>query len=127
VKRAVLVLVVLLAACDSGTAIPTTAAGPTTTTTIENDTCERLAADTADYLEVVIEVLDLTRATELADPERWTEALVAIQQQGAQLDARAEIMECDLVELQAAAFRRARLDPDSPLSHYLLRLWGLEE
>jgi hypothetical protein len=129
VKRVALLLVVLVAACDSGTVpTPTTAPpGPTTTTTIVNDTCDRLASDMAVWLEMLIEVLDDTPAQVVADPEAWPEALVALQQQGGPLDARGAAMECDPGALQAEAFRLADLDPDSATSRYLMGLLGLDE
>jgi len=126
VKRAVILLALALVACDSSTPTPTTAPpGPTTTTTIQNDTCERLAADMADWLEVFIEVLDQTSAQDVADPERWPEPVVAMFQEGDALDARGAALECDPGALQADAFRRASLDPDSELARYLMGLLGL--
>ena len=126
VKRAVVLIVFALAACDSGTVAPTTAPpGPTTTTTIVNDTCDRLAEDMAVWLEVLIEVLDETPAQVVANPEVWPEPLVALQQQGEPLDARGAALDCDPGALQAEAFRRADLDPDSATSRYLMGLLGL--
>ena len=127
-KRAVIVLALALVACDSPTPTPTTAPpGPTTTTTIQNDTCQRLAADMADWLEVFIEVLDQTSARDLADQERWPEPVVAMFQEGDSLDARGAALECDPGALQADAFRRASLDPDRELARYLMGVLGLEE
>lgn len=126
-SRIAFVLVALvLAACDSGPATPTTAppGQPTTTTTIQNDTCARLAEDTARYLETVVEVLDDLSLDEVRDPSAWPEPMVALQQQGDDLDARAEAMRCDRAEIQTAAFAIARLDPDSGLADYLLVLLG---
>jgi hypothetical protein len=129
VKRVALLLVVLVAACDSGTITPPTTAppGPTTTTTIVDDTCDRLAEDMAGWFEILIEVLDDTPAATVADPETWPEPLVALHQQGDALDARAVALECELGALQAEAFRRADLDPDSAVSRYLIGLLGMEE
>lgn len=127
-KRAAFFLVLTLVACDSPPPTPTTAPpGPTTTTTLENDTCARLAADMADWFEILIEVLDETSAQDLADPERWPEPIVALQQEGDSLDARGAALECDPGGLQADAFRRASLDPDSELARYLMGLLGLSE
>lgn len=122
-------LVALIAtACDSGTTTPTTSPPgvPTTTTTIENDTCGRLAEDTARYLESVVEVLDDATLAETRDPALWPEGLVALEQQGKDLDARSEKMRCDRGEVQTAAFLAADLDADSELAHYLLQLLGRE-
>jgi len=118
--------VIVIAACDTGPAIPTTAdpGTPSTTTTIENDTCGRLAADTARYLESLVEVLDEVTLEEIRDREQWPEGLVALEQQGKDLDARAGAMRCDPAEVQTAAFLVADLDPDSDLARYLLALMG---
>lgn len=128
-KRAAILIVLVLVACDSPTPAPPTTAppGPTTTTTLENDTCARLAADMADWFEILIEVLDEMDARDLADPERWPEPIVALQQEGDSLDARGAALECDPGALQADAFRRASLDPDSELARYLMGLLGLLE
>jgi hypothetical protein len=121
------VMALLAVACDNGPASPTTAPpGPTTTTTIVNDTCGSLAQDTADYLESVIEVLDQVTLAEARDREAWPEGMVALEQQGKDLDARAAAMRCDPGQVQTAAFLAANLDPDSDLAHYLLALLGRE-
>lgn len=120
----VLICVLVFAACDSGTVSPTTAPPGVTTTTIENDTCTRLAADTATYLETLVEVLDQVTLDETRHREAWPEALQAMEQQGKDLDARAEEMRCDPGEVQTAAFFAADLDPDSDLARYLLALMG---
>jgi hypothetical protein len=129
VQRAVILIILVLAACDSGTVVtPTTAPpGPTTTTTIVGDTCDRLAEDMAAWFEILIEVIDETPAAVVADPEAWPEPMVALHQQGGALDARAVALVCDPGALQAEAFRRADLDPDSPASRYLMGLLGLTE
>jgi hypothetical protein len=122
----IIALLVAAAACDSGSVSPTTSPPgvPTTTTTIPNDTCGRLAADTATYLETLIEVLDEVTLDEVRDPASWPEALIAMEQQGHDLDARAAEMRCDSGEVQTAAFLAADLDPDSDLARYLLALMG---
>lgn len=128
-KRAAILIVLMLVACDSPTPTPPTTAppGPTTTTTLENDTCARLAADMADWFEILIEVLDEASAQDIADPERWPEPIVALFQEGDSLDARGAALECDPGALQADAFRRASLDPDSELARYLMGLLGLND
>ncbi|HSM01505.1 MAG TPA: hypothetical protein VK960_03550 [Acidimicrobiia bacterium] len=128
-KRAAILIALVIVGCDSPTPAPPTTAppGPTTTTTIEDDTCARLAADMADWFEILIEVLDEMDARDLADPERWPEPIVALQQEGDSLDARGAALECDPGALQADAFRRASLDPDSELARYLMGLLGLIE
>ena len=117
-RLAIAVLFLLLAACDSGTSTPTTADPniPSTTTTIENDTCGRLAVDTARYLESVVEVLDESTLAETRDRELCQEGLVALEQQGVDLDAGSTAMRCDPGQVQAAAFFAADLDPDSDLA-----------
>lgn len=127
VKRIVPVLALVLTACQSAAPTPTTAPpGPTTTTTIVNDTCARLAEDAADYLELVIQVLDDTPTEVFVDESQWTEALVALEQQGADLDIRAEAMRCDRAELQAAAFGLAKVDPQGALGRHLAEVLGLD-
>lgn len=117
-------VILVVTACDSGPATPTTAAPGTPSTTIENDTCSRLAVDTARYLESLIEVLDDVTLEETREREQWPEGLVALQQQGEDLDTRATAMRCDRGEVQTAAFLAADLDPDSDLARYLLTLMG---
>lgn len=122
----VVALSAITASCDSGPATPTTAPPgvPTTTTTIPADTCGLLAADTAEYLEILIAVLDEATLAEVRDRAAWPEALAALELQGHDLDARAEAMRCDPAEIQTMAFRTAELDPDSELARYLLTLLG---
>ena len=119
-------LALVLAACDSAPATPTTSPPglPTTTTTIDDDTCGRLAVDTARYLESLIEVLDGVTLDDARDRDSWPEGMVALEQQGKDLDARANAMRCDRGEVQTAAFLAADLDPDSDLARYLLTLLG---
>ncbi len=126
-KRLVPLLALAIAACSSAAPAPTTAPpGPTTTTTIFRDTCGRLAEDAADYLEVVVQVLDETPTDVFTDEGEWPEALVALQQQGADLDARAEVMACDPAAIQEAAFAAAKIDPKSALGVHLADLLGID-
>lgn len=122
----VALLAVVVAGCDSGPATPTTAPPgvSTTSTTIESDTCSRLAADTARYLTAVIEVLDRVTLDEARHRETWSEGMLALEQQGKDLDLRSAAMRCDRGEVQTAAFLGADLDPDSDLARYLLALMG---
>lgn len=116
----------LLAACNSSPAIPTTAPpdAPSTTTTIDNDTCGRVAQDSARYLETLIVVLDRVTLAETRDRDAWPEALIALEQQGEDLDARTDALRCDPADIQATAFHLARLEPRSDLGRYLLELLG---
>ena len=127
-RRMLLALPILIfAGCDSNTpAIPTTAPpGVTTTsTTIPGDTCEMLAADMGEYLELVVTVLDDTSLADFRDRESWPEGLIALENQGRDFDARSDAMRCDLARLQEGAFFSANLDPDGPLSQYLFELFG---
>ena len=119
-------LALSLAACTSAAPAPTTAPpGPTTTTTIVNDTCSLLAQDAASYLEVVIRVLDETTTDVFVDPTQWPEALVALQQQGQDLDTRAAAMRCDRGAMQAAVFALVEIDPNSALARRLAELLGV--
>ena len=125
VRRLVPLLVVALSACHSAAPTPTTAPGSTTSTTIVNDTCSLLARDAATYLEVVIQVLNDTPTDVFTDRSQWPEALIALQQQGDDIDSRAVAMRCDRAEMQAAVFALADVDPQSSLARYLAELLGL--
>jgi hypothetical protein len=117
----------VLAGCDPSTPTLTTMDPSGTTTTLADDTCDRIATDTARYLELVVAVLDETPLDEFRDREAWTEPLFALEEQGEILDARADRLQCDPARVQAEAFAQARLDPQSGLSTYLLELLGLME
>lgn len=116
--------VIALVACDPSTPALTTMDPSGTTSTLIDDTCDRLATDTARYLELVVAVLDETPLDEFRNRESWTEPLLALEEQGDLLDARTDRMRCDPARIQADAFARARLDPESGLSAYLLELLG---
>lgn len=117
---------IVLAACDTSPATPTTAPPGAPVTTIPDDTCARLATDTARYLELVVAVLDDVALASFRDRGLWPEAVHALEQQGEALDQRSATMGCDPAEVQARAFSEARLRPDSGLSRYLLDLLGFE-
>ena len=119
-----LALVLSVAACDSSSSDPTgpTTSLSTTTTTIENDTCERVAADTVDYLERLLDILDETRLRELTDVESWPPELRDLQRSGKDLDLRVAALRCDPVAIQQHAFAEADLTPHGPLSEELLEL-----
>jgi hypothetical protein len=116
----------LAAACTPSTPTLTTAPPGAPTTTIARDSCDRLVEDAVRYLELVVEVLDDTALGDFRDRDEWPEALLALQQQGQDLDTRAQAMGCDPAAVQARVFSDARLRPDSGLARYLLELLGLE-
>jgi hypothetical protein len=116
----------VVVACDTSSPTLTTAPPGAPTTTIVDDTCDRLATDVARYLELVVDVLDDTPLETFRDPDSWPEALFALQQQGEALDLRAAAMGCDPAEVQARAFARSGARPDSGLASYLLGLLGIE-
>lgn len=89
-----------------------------------NDTCTLLAQDTATYLETVMVVLDQVTLDEVRDRAAWPEAMIALEQQGKDLDTRSAAMRCDRARIQEAAFLLADLDPESGLGRYLLDLMG---
>ena len=60
----------------------------------------------------MVQVLDQTSLVELQERESWPEALVALQQQGQDLDTRAQAMRCDPATVQEGAFAVARLDAE---------------
>lgn len=123
VKVLVVVLALLLAACDSGDAEPgPTTSAPTTTTTIDDDTCDRVGEDTVEYLEDLIDTLDETRLAELVDIESWGQDLRDLQRAGQDLDLRVTALRCDPVAIQQRAFREADMTPRGPLSGRLLTL-----
>jgi hypothetical protein len=123
----VLLCVLAVAACDPSTPTLTTMDPLASTTTLADDTCDRVATDTARYLELTVAVLDETTLDEFRDREAWPEPLLALEEQGEILDSRADRLRCDPARIQADAFAQARLEPKSGLSQYLLELWGLEE
>lgn len=126
IRLAPALVCILLTACEPASSPLTTvpAGTPTTTTSIVDDTCDRLATDTARYLELVVRVLDETPLEEFRDRDRWPEALFALQLQGADLDLRADALGCDPAAVQEQAFRRASLGHDGRLAGYLLELLG---
>jgi len=120
-------LLILVAACDSSstpstTAIGTTTSTSTTTTTIPNDTCERVAEDTVDFLEDLIDELDETSLVALSDPANWPDDLRRLDRAGMDLDLRVAALRCDPAEIQGAALAEADIAPDGPLSALLLEL-----
>jgi hypothetical protein len=116
----------VLAACTASTPTLTTAPPGAPSTTIAGDTCDRLVDDTTRYFELVIEVLDDTALDDFRDRDRWPEALLALEQQGEDLDTRSRVMRCDPAVVQERVFSDARLRPDSGLARFLLELLGLE-
>ncbi len=121
---AVVALLVVVAACESSPVGPVgpTTSGSTTTTTIDNDTCERVADATVGYLEDLIEGLDATRLSEFTDLEEWPQELRDLRRAGKDLDLRVNALRCDPVAIQQRAFAEANLDPQGPLSEELLEL-----
>lgn len=122
--RLVLVLVLVVAGCTSSSNEPTgpTSSTSTTTTTIDNDTCDRVAKDTAEYLDDLIDTLDETRLRVLTDVDAWPQDLRDLQRAGKDLDLRVNALRCDPVQIQQFAFAQADLDPNGPLSEELLRV-----
>ena len=122
--RWLIVPLLLVAACDSSPAVETAPPPETssTTTTIDDDDCEKVAEATVDFLEDLIDELDETRLRELLDRGAWPEDLADLERQGRDLDLRSEALRCDPAVIQQHAFREADLDPDGPLSEYLLEL-----
>lgn len=119
-RRGVLVVVFLaFVACESGTTSPTTSTS-STTTTIENDTCERVAADTVSFLDSLIEELDDTRLAEFRDPTDWPEDLRDLERAGRDLDIRVAALGCDPTAIQQRALDEANLIPGGPLSEGLI-------
>lgn len=115
--------VLVVAACSPSVAEPTaTVPSSTTTTTIENDTCERVAADTVRFLDDLISELDETRLREFADRQAWPEDLIDLERSGRDLDIRVRALRCDPAVIQQTAFAEADLDPKGPLSERLLEL-----
>jgi hypothetical protein len=114
-------IVVLLAfvACESGTVGPTTTTS-STTTTIENDNCDRVAADTVSFLDSLIGELDDTRLAEFRDSADWPDDLRDLERAGRDLDIRVAALDCDPAAIQQRALDEANLVPGGPLSEGLL-------
>lgn len=113
----------VIAACDSAETEPTTStASSSTTTTIENDTCERVAEDTVEFLNSLIRELDDTRVAELREREDWPDELRDLDRTGNDLDIRVTALGCDPVAIQQQALSDADLVPGGPLSEGLIEL-----
>ena len=120
---ALVAVVVAVAACDSATdlAVPgSTATTSSTTTTIEDDTCERVAADTVAFLDSLIRVLDDTRLAEFKERRAWPDDLRDLEQTGTDLDIRVAALGCDPAAIQQRALQEANLIPGGPLSEGLI-------
>ncbi len=115
------VFLVVVAACESSASGPTSSTS-STTTTIENDTCDRVIADTVRYLENLIAELDETLLREFTDRQAWPEGLVDLERAGRDLDIRVRALRCDPAGIQERAFAEADLNPEGPLSERLLEL-----
>ena len=112
---AIAVVVFAVAACDSGSAGPTTSTS-STTTTIDNDTCERVASNTIDFVNALVSRLDDTRLAEFRDREGWSDDLVDLDRAGRDLDLRVNALGCDPDEIRQRALEQADLNPGGPLS-----------
>ena len=112
-------VVFVIAACDSGSAGPTTSTS-STTTTIDNDTCDRVAGDTVEFVNALVSRLDDTRLAEFRDRERWSEDLVDLDRAGRDLDLRVNALGCDPVAIRQQALEQADLNPGGPLSAGLI-------
>lgn len=116
---ALVVVFLAVVACESGTVGPTTSTS-STTTTIENDTCDRVAADTVSFLDSLIKELDDTRLAEFRDSADWPEDLRNLERAGRDLDIRVAALGCDPVAIQQRALDEANLIPEGPLSEGLI-------
>ena len=116
---ALVVVFLAFVACESGTTSPTTSTS-STTTTIENDTCDRVAADTVSFLDSLIEELDDTRLAEFRDRADWPDDLRDLERAGRDLDIRVAALGCDLAAIQQRALDEANLVPGGPLSEGLI-------
>ena len=106
-------------ACESGVVGPTTTTS-STTTTIDNDTCDRVAADTVSFLNSLIGELDDTRLAEFRDSADWPEDLRDLERAGRDLDIRVVALGCDPAVIQQRALDEANLVPGGPLSEGLI-------
>jgi hypothetical protein len=133
VKRALLVLVILIAACTSEQTAPTAVTStlppdlPTTTTsftttTLPEDSCENVTEETAELFEDLVGELNAMTTAEFLDRRRWPERLFYLENAGEQLDARIVVLGCDPGSVQAAAFDRVDVTPESFPAREMVRL-----
>ena len=116
---AFVVAVLAFVACESGVVGPTTTTS-STTTTIDNDPCDRVAADTVSFLNSLIGELDDTRLAEFRDSADWPEDLRDLERAGRDLDIRVAALGCDPAVIQQRALDEANLVPGGPLSEGLI-------
>ncbi len=116
---ALMVAFLAFVACESGVVGPTTTTS-STTTTIDNDTCDRVAADTVSFLNSLIGELDDTRLAEFRDSADWPEDLRDLERAGRDLDIRVAALGCDPMVIQQRALDEANLVPGGPLSEGLI-------
>lgn len=116
---ALVVAFLAFVACESGVVGPTTTTS-STTTTIDNDTCDRVAADTVSFLNSLIGELDDTRLAEFRDSADWPEDLRDLERAGRDLDIRVAALGCDPAVIQQRALDEANLVPGGPLSEGLI-------
>ncbi len=106
VKRTiVLVLAVVLAACDGGETT-TTVPGPTTTIDPEVR-CAQISQDAGEMLIEFVNALENVSPSQLSDRALWPNELVALEQRGEELDQAITEAGCDVLEIQAGIIEQA--------------------
>lgn len=127
---------ILVAACTSEQPAPTAVTSTLppdlpatttsfTTTTLPEDSCEKVTGEVAELFEDLVNELNAMTTAEFLDRRRWPEALFYLENAGEQLDARIEVLDCDPVSVQAAAFDRVDVTPESfPAREMVRRLLG---
>ena len=131
-RRIVVVLAIVLAACtgDTEATSPTSTLPPDlettttsfTTTTIAVDTCDDVTDDVAELFRDLVRELDGLSTAAFLDRRLWPEQLFFLENAGVQLDARIDVLGCDLATVQNVALDRVGdLDASSYPAQELLR------
>jgi len=117
VRFLALVLAVLaVGACTSDEPAGPTSSTSSSTTTIVDDTCDRVAEDTVAFVEALLAELDTTRLIEFRERADWPDELVRLERLGADLDIRVDALGCDADGIRLAVLERADLSSAGPLS-----------
>jgi hypothetical protein len=121
-----LVLIGLLAGCDSGEEPPATTTPPiptSTSTTVDVELCAEITAETVRWLEDLVAELESVAFEELIDPAAWPEGLADVDERGAELQSRSDAAGCDEGLIRGAVVEAAsEMEGDARVVRLLLDL-----